>query len=657
MPHDYLYHRVQRRTSTAQWRFFYNPPGYDDIATSGRGRISDFARSSERTANSAYWIPRQYDAATEEAPANPIPEELLRSHIPDRAPGPQYVAPWRFFAIKSGGLDVPASWGHQTDFARGYARTSEDSYFINAKSHPTDEIVGMAIWNIPEFARGPERGANPVYFITGPTEEIIAEVPAVLAPEEVQRSITDIARGPNRTANLAYLINLTFPPGIADVATSGRGFATLFAKGPARAGNSVYWVSLLPPVSPPEFEELRTREITDFARGFQRAPNTEYSILESPPLDDEVAGMPVWILPDRAPGPQRAAAEVYWRDNANLPPISGEVPGMRVWEITDLARGYLRTANEAYWRPSPIEIVDLPTVPGGTLLPLLAPGKIPTANDAYFILTKAPVLDVVPSLVVGRGFRTDFAPRSQPKARAANSAYWRDNPRQLDDGCIFVCLDGFQLDTRAVNTAYQFPYGPILEEVEPVEVRRALLPNRVQSADLGASSTWQIVLQINDEVPTNDRINEYFRFYARADAETYWQRNYPRPADEPPPNDRIFQPTLGALRAPNGEYWIGLLPAIAGEVQQNTRIFVPLLIAPRAPESVYWNDNRITVETVQFPVELMWKQIPVRADGPIRAPNSSYDLRFPPFEVPPDLIRVARKYFVHTVHRKRGHNA
>lgn len=695
--HDYLHHQRRRRSSAATWRFFHSPPGLADIATSGRGRVTDFARGPSRAPNTSYWLTRQYDAETEVVQGEPIPEELLRHSVPSRAPGASRTANqtyWRDNQPQIGDEVIGMPVSQIPERAPGYRRTAPEIYWRHNAPQITDEVAGMPVWLIPDRAPGARRAAVTAYDQkwTALSPQINDEVPGMRLWE------------------------------VAD-----------FARDAARAANHVYWIGLKPPVPELEFEELKKTSITDFARGAARASNTEYSVLRSPQITDEVAGMPVWNIPEfargpartantayflsriaedfvaeippepvpeeiqrfitdfaRGPrrtsqtaylvnltfppgiadvatagrgavtlfarGPRRATADQYWRDNVNTPPVPGEIAGLRLFEITDFARPKPRAANGVYWLPSPVEIPDLPPLPAGQLFPDLARGSKRAANEVYFVLTKAPVADVIQAQVVGRGFTTHFAPRKQPKPRAANAAYWRDNLRQLDDGCIFVCLDGFQIDKRAVNTAYQFPYPIIITDVESAVLQKVLLPHRIERVKAPNSIYWQRnAVQITDEVPTNDRINEYFRGLPRAPEAIYWHDFIPQIGDEPPTNDRLFEPRLIARRAPNGEYWIGLLPIVSGEVQHNTRIFEPHLIPLRAAPSIYWNDNRLAVETLEFPIELLFNQfIPMRADGRQRAANTQYEFRLPPFEVPPDVIRTSRKYFVHSTYRKRG---
>ena len=215
------------------------------------------------------------------------------------------------------------------------------------------------------------------------------------------------------------------------------------------------------------------------------------------------------LLPDRAPGRQRAAASAYWLDNvpAIAEPAQVLQPEGAIY-VADPQRQYRRAAASAYWFDNRLAVAPPEDTTAAISMPDVARGPRRAANTAYWRHNPpipppdeafTPPLPKMPDRV--------YAPR-----RASAGAYWFDN-----------------------RLAVPPPEAPTEGQVE--------LPQRVWSDRwIGFSRTANTAYWLHNqaavpppEAPTDGRpaMSEPARPYRRAAASAYWWHNQQPPAEGP----------------------------------------------------------------------------------------------------------------------------
>jgi len=346
----------QARTHEAYYRFFSQKTGGADFLGEElrRKELPEAAPGPRRAANTAYWFPSRLEDLFAEILETPV--ELQRRDVSERAPGPSrtandaYWIPSRltdFFAVVA---ELPVELQRQ-DFPEVARRKRSDAHFrfFSIKAGGPELIeLEQRRREFPEAAPGPRRAANTAYWFPSRQEDLFAEVIPV---EVFRRELPEIARGAPRAAAQAYWIDQTrLAIEVVEVPLElQRRHLPERAPSPQRAANDAYWIDpnrLIIEVVGELPVELQTRIFPDIPRRrhtTQDAYFRYFSIVSG--FDDALPEgqilQDIWLLPDQAPGPRRAASTAYWFPS-RLEDLFAEIPPVVV-RRKELRRGWYRT--------------------------------------------------------------------------------------------------------------------------------------------------------------------------------------------------------------------------------------------------------------------------------------------------------------------------
>lgn len=199
------------------------------------------------------------------------------------------------------------------------------------------------------------------------------------------------------------------------------------------------------------------------------------------------------MVPDRAPGPRRAAAVAYIVLTSFV--VQSE-PHTQAREFPTRADGPRRTANTAYWLPFPKFVVpDEPEECQRPILPDRAPGPRRAANTAYHIAASF-VVQSEPQT----GTTALLPDRAPGPRRTANTAYELAGMTAALNAAIvppMELLTGRSWPDiapgarRAANVAYQVAASFVVQS-EPAECQRPVLPDRAPGPRRTANTAYEI---------------------------------------------------------------------------------------------------------------------------------------------------------------------
>ncbi len=350
------------------------------------------------------------------------------------------------------------------------------------------------------------------------------------------------------------------------------------ALAPARAAAEAYWLpNRLAGIVPPDLvETIGVCSIDLPIIPPRRAAPAAYDIALRPPPPEAVEALPEaanrQLLPERAPGPKRAAAEAYWINTSAAQNIlTGQVtppPAALGRLLPDRAPGPLRAAQQAYWienrlagnvPPPPVEA--LPTASYRTILPDRAPAAQRAAPEAYWLPNRLagnvppPVVEDLPPAA----YRSVLPKHAPGARRTAASAYW-------------------------INNRLAGIVPPTPPEALPSAAYRELLPERAPAARRAADQAYWIDTSFLQNILTG-RVEP---------PDATWKVLLP---DRAP----------GALRAGAGAYWIDnrlATPALvpAEDLPSGQRVLLPARprAAERAAAGAYWIGNRFQIADAPF---------------------------------------------------------